>query len=220
MSEPQQQTNTDTKGMAYVTAYGAIGRTLDKIIEASTPDRFTQDYVTTKLGVKGGSGTAIIPFLKRTGFLNGDGTPTEQYHEFRNSDRRGVAAARALKTGFQSLYEVNEYAHELTDEKLKGIIVQVTGAAPTSSTVKSIIGSFKALKSYADFDVSLETGQNTTLEKNVDDIVKINPTPTSQKNTGIGVQLGYTINLNLPATSEIGVYDAIFKSLKEHLLDQ
>ena len=33
-----------------------------------------------------------------------------------------------------------------------------------------------------------------------------------------GVRLGYTINLNLPNTNDIAVFNAIFKSLKEHLL--
>jgi hypothetical protein len=215
MAEPEQA--TDTKGIAYVSAYGAIGRTFEKIIEASTPSRFTQDYITTKLGIKGGNGKAMLPFLKRTGFLNSDGSPTDQYHQFRNADERGRAAANALKTGFQPLYEVNEYAHELSDDKLKGLVVQVTGSAPTASTVKSIIGSFKALKQYADFDAAESTADNVGVD---------NTTPpqsggfTAPKTTPKGIQLGYTINLNLPATNDIGVYDAIFKSLKEHLLDR
>jgi hypothetical protein len=33
-----------------------------------------------------------------------------------------------------------------------------------------------------------------------------------------GVNLGYTINLHLPATSDIAVFNAIFKSLREHIL--
>lgn len=33
-----------------------------------------------------------------------------------------------------------------------------------------------------------------------------------------GVTLGYTINLHLPPTSDIAVFNAIFKSLREHLL--
>lgn len=32
------------------------------------------------------------------------------------------------------------------------------------------------------------------------------------------INLSYTINLNLPETSDITVFDAIFKSLKENLL--
>ena len=36
--------------------------------------------------------------------------------------------------------------------------------------------------------------------------------------SGLGLNLSYTINLNLPATSDIAVFNAIFKSLKENLL--
>ena len=35
----------------------------------------------------------------------------------------------------------------------------------------------------------------------------------------VGLRLGYTINLNLPATTDVAVFNAIFKSLKEHLLE-
>ncbi len=35
---------------------------------------------------------------------------------------------------------------------------------------------------------------------------------------GDGLNLSYTINLHLPATSEVAVFNAIFKSLREHLL--
>jgi hypothetical protein len=34
------------------------------------------------------------------------------------------------------------------------------------------------------------------------------------------LEISYTINLQLPATTEIAVFNAIFKSLKEHLLDE
>ena len=34
----------------------------------------------------------------------------------------------------------------------------------------------------------------------------------------LGMNLGYTINLNLPATTDVAVFNAIFKSLKEYLL--
>ena len=36
----------------------------------------------------------------------------------------------------------------------------------------------------------------------------------------LGIRLGYNINLNLPATDDIRVFDAIFRSLKEHLLKE
>src|SRR6266571_5269336 len=134
-------------------AYGNITKALDRVKEAQTPPRFTQDFLATKLNLKGGGARPIIPFLKRTGFLATDGSPTELYKRFRGtSDQSGAAAAEALRTGYARLYEVNEYVHDANDKDMKGIVVQVTGMEPGSSTVPAIIGSFKALRAYANFD--------------------------------------------------------------------
>lgn len=109
---------------------------------------------------------------------------------------------------------MNEYLHDASDAQLRGIVVQVTGSEPTSTAVKSIVGSFKALKGYATFgDVpspkkedSLPEGEQARSDSDV-------------RAAPIGsFRLGYTINLNLPATSDIAVFDAIFKSLRQHLL--
>ena len=200
--------------LPYVTAYGNITKTLHKIQSAATPARFTQDFLATKLGLKGGSPKPVIPFLKRTGFLGSDGVPSETYKRFRNPNERGKAAAEALKKGYRSLYEVNEYIHDATDKELTGVIVQVTGAEPKSQYVKSIIGSFKALKEFAVFD-----GENEEGTEEIEEPSTATPAPESNRVTYTkGLGLSYTINLNLPPTSDVAVFDAIFRSLKENLL--
>ncbi len=197
----------------YVTAYGNITKVLEKIQTAATPPRFTQDFLATKLNLKGGSPKPVIPFLKRTGFLGSDGVPTELYKRFRNTSKRGKAAAEALRKGYISLYEVNEYIHDASNKDLKGVVVQVTGAAPKSVAVKSIIGSFKALKEFATFD-----GDESEEEYFEEPTGEQEPSGGEQVVLKKGLGLSYTINLNLPATSDIAVFDAIFKSLKENLL--
>src|SRR5262249_54105075 len=136
----------------YVGAYGNITKALQAIQRAQTPDRFTQDFLSTKLALKGGSARAIIPFLKKVGFLASDGTPTSLYKRFRNPSQSKGAAAEAVRGGFASLYAINEYVHDLSDPDLKGVIVQATGLDEGSSTIRAIIGSFKALRAFADFD--------------------------------------------------------------------
>src|SRR3954452_20243386 len=109
----------------YVTAYGNITRVLDRIKTASTPPRFTQDFLATTLDMPGGSPKPVIPFLKRTGFLGSDGVPTDLYKRFRNSAQSGAAAAEALRTGYKPLYDINEYVHNAKEADLRGLIVQV-----------------------------------------------------------------------------------------------
>jgi hypothetical protein len=195
--------------LPYISAVGNITKVLNKIIEAQTPDRFTVDFLGTKLGMTGGSATPLIPFLKRTGFLNPDGTPTALYSRFRNDGQRGAAGAEALRKGYARLFQSNEYANALSDEDLKGLVVQISGLDKSSSTFKAIVGSFKALKEFADFEA---TADETHDEHGGDH------DHAPEKRLLGGVNLGYTINLHLPATSDVAVFNAIFKSLREHLL--
>jgi hypothetical protein len=200
-----------------VTAYGNISKALRALTEAPTPPRFTQDFLSTKLAMPGGSARPVIPFFKKAGLLSSDGTPTELYNEFRNGDLRGGAAAKALRNAYSGLYSYNEYLHDLDDQKLKNVIVQATGLKEDSTTAKSIFGSFKALKDFADFDgVAAPAAPKAEAET-------VKPRASRKASADealdpIDLRLGYTINLNLPATTDIEVFNAIFSSLRTHLL--
>lgn len=198
----------------YVTAYGNIGKALKKIKAAQAPPRFTQDFLGTKLGLTGGSARPLIPFFKRTGMLGSDGVPTERYRRFRNPGQTGRAAAEALGEGYKSLYEINEYIHDASDDDLLGVVVQATGLEPKSGTTKAIVGSFKALKDFAIFGADDDVDEENEEEGVNNDSDREESRVVLKK----GLGLSYTINLNLPPTSDIAVFDAIFRSLKEHLL--
>lgn len=201
----------------FINATGLVTKTFNKIIEAQQPERFTQDFLSTKLGLTGGSARPIIPLLKRLGFVASDGTPTALYSQFRNPDTRGAAMAQAMRIGYKDLFERNEYANDLTKEKLKNLIVELTGAAPDDGMVRSIVGTFTNLLAYARFDQKLATGV-ATADAPVPPTSSESTTGSEMRN-GVGrLNLAYTINLNLPETSDVEVFNAIFKSLKEHLL--
>ncbi len=48
----------------------------DKIAKAKVPDAFTTNYLTGTLGLKSTNDRALIPLLKKLGFLDGSGKPT------------------------------------------------------------------------------------------------------------------------------------------------
>lgn len=211
--------------LPYLNAYGVITKVLEKVKAAATPDRFTQDFLATKLGMKGGNAKMVIPYLKRIGFIGSDGIPTERYKKFRNPTASGRAAAEALKQGYKPLFERNENAQGLKDSDLKGLVVEATGAEPDGSTVRAIMGSYKALKSFANFDeLEDEPEEEVEIEDESDRQQNgangTNHSTEQHHNAIVGTKLGlsYTINLNLPSTSDIAVFNAIFRSLKESLL--
>jgi hypothetical protein len=206
--------------LPYLASPGSIKTALEKIRQAATPDRVTRDFVTTKLGIKGGTGFALIPYLKKIGLINADGTPSDLYKKFRNSTTGGAAIASAIKKGYGKLSEVNEYFYDLNDKDLQSLIVQVTGTEANSSVAKLVLMSFKAVKAFANFEnpgTPLEEDPAQTAEKNnLLPTVPLRPKPPQPAE--IGLNLSYTINLNLPASADQAVFNAIFRSLKEHLL--
>lgn len=200
----------------YLLAPGSLSKAIEKIKVAATPPRFTQDFLNTKLKMKGGTANALIPFLKKIGLLTGDGTPTDLYHRYRNPSESGAAVAQALRAGYRSLYEVNEYAHDLTDEELNGLIMQVTGLEKKDRVARAIFGTFKALRDFADFDETDEVAGPEEAAANAGATIPAVPHPPAVRSGGIN--LSYTINLNLPPTTNIEVFNAIFKSLRQNLL--
>ena len=203
----------------YVNATGVLNSVLKKIGEAPPPPRFTQDFLMAKLGFKKGSATAVIPFFKRLGFIGSDGVPTELYNRFRNPSKAGIALAEGMKLGYQDLYSRNEYWHNLDKKELSGLIVEATGTSPGSSTLKAILQTIDILKQYARFDETAETYEQPE-EKQISQrtVEETSNVPHKKTKDDLGINLSYTINLNLPETSDIAVFDAIFKSLRENLL--
>jgi hypothetical protein len=212
--------------LPYVTAPGAIEKALIAIRTAATPPTVSQDFVKTILGITGGSGNQITAYLKKIGFATADGTPTDLYKRFRNSATEGAAAAESLRIGYAPLYVRNEYMHKLGDEPLKGLVVEETGVSTDSNVVSLTVSCIKGLKKFAKWDAApAEKTASTEAKSQSEGKITILPPAQSEYANAppsmpqsLGLNLGYTINLNLPATSDPAVFNAIFKALKEHLL--
>lgn len=205
--------------LPYVKSPGNVKKALDAIISASTPPRVSQDFVKTVLKIPSGSGNQIASYLKKIGLVNVDSAPSENYKKFRNEATRGKAAADILRIGYAPLYQRNEYMHKLADSKLRGLIIEVTGAGKDSSTIQQTLSCIKHIRSFASFDPEAEFPAEHTNTNSITatDPDGLSPDVTKSVND-VGLNLSYTINLNLPATSDIAVFNAIFKSLKDNLL--
>lgn len=211
------------ENLPYSTSVGTLENMLEKIKAASVPERVTQDFVSTKLAMKGGTAASCIPFLKKMGFVASDGTPTDLYREFRNPKKSRVAVGKAFKKLYERLYEMNEYVHDATDQEVLGLIVECTGGEKENATTKYSLSTFNMLRKLADFDSPDVSDVEHVSEPLQKAAASVQPFPQiaqhSQPPSGKGINLSYTINLNLPATKDIEVFNAIFKSLKEHLLE-
>jgi hypothetical protein len=202
--------------LPYVNQPGSILKIFEKVRHAQTPDRFTGDFLETKLGFRGGNYRQFIPLAKKLGFLGSDGRPTDVYKRFRNAGTAKTAMAQALRTGYHEIFERNEYAHNLSKDDFKGLVVEITGLESKSRVVQLICQTFDALKKLADFEGA------PAIEKEDD-----RPAEQPQKLVTDGegtlrrdfdLNLSYTINLVLPKTDDPAVFSAIFKCLRDYLL--
>ncbi len=204
----------------YMMSYGTVPKILDKVKAAKTPQRFTNDFLYSKLGFKSNSARPFVRLAKRLNLLSEDGTPTDLYKSFRSTNviTSQGAMASAIKHGYADLYMRNEYVHDLEKDELKGLIIEATGLEPDNAIVGAIVSTFESLKGYANFDVSLDD----EIEDEDGDDGEDFDHDTGNGNNGdsIPFQMGlnYTINLVLPKTDDVAVFNAIFKSLRENLL--
>jgi hypothetical protein len=96
------------------------------------------------------------------------------------------------------------------------LVKQVTGLDSGSPTLRAIVGSFEALKPFADFGAppspQEEHGESEQEQEAPQDHYL-------DKAEG-ELRFSYTIYLNLPPSTDIAVFNAIFKSLRENLLQR
>jgi Family of unknown function (DUF5343) len=122
-----------------------------------------------------------------------------------------------MRTGYKQIFERNEYAQDMQKPTLKNLIVEITGLKTTDSSVAGVVGTFENLKKFAQWDAGKEA---LMAEPKVLTPIEVpqDLTRNNQANGSGRLNLSYTINLNLPETSDVEVFNAIFRSLKENLL--
>ena len=196
---------------AYLSSNKNLPDFMGAIQKAAVPQRFTHGFLEV-LGFKSTNDRAFIPMLKGLGFIDQNSVPTQAYKEFRNVSTAKRILARQIELAYPGLFTADETAQNLPDDSLKGKLTTLSGK--DAAVVQKMASTFKALCSLADFanaatvaDIKAEDEQQTV------DSPAMNlgtPPPSS-------LRFSHTIYINLPATTEIAVYDAIFKSLRENL---
>ena len=206
--------------MALMTAYLQTTKNLQNIINslisAKAPERFTNKFL-EDLGFKSTNDRLFIGVFKGLGLLDESGVPTTRYHQFLDQSETGKVLAIGIQEAYEDLFALRKDAQVLTNEEVKGKFKTLTQGQKSDNILSLMSNTFKALCEVADW-TSVSEGKN---EKMIDDIVKQTITdapvvkvPAVDKK----MNLHYNIQIHLPETTNMAVYDAIFQSLKKHLL--
>lgn len=198
----------------YVQIYGQLSEVFQRISEGQAPESFTTQHL-KDLGFASSNFRAVIPLLKALGFLTANGAPTQRYLEYRNSAQSKKVMAEALREAYGDLFTIKANPTSANRDLIEGKFKSVHNATP--STAKLMASTFYSLLPLADFSGPTEPKKDKPTEAPTPPVQKPTvetPTPLQHRPS-----LHYNIQIHLPATKDVEVFNSIFKALKERLLE-
>lgn len=198
----------------YTQEFKRLGEFFDKIRDAQAPTKFTQQLL-EDWGFKSKNHRAYLPLIKALGFLTADGTPTQRFLDYRNHAESKSIMGDALKESYSDIFLIKEKP-SLSDKLL--IEGKFKSYHNTSDVVAGLMAkTFYSLLDLADLNGKLDTSKSKTKESK--DIPEPKAIPENKPLLQSNLGLHYNIQIHLPATKDVEVYNAIFKSLKDHLIE-
>lgn len=196
--------------------YGQFPDFFAKLQEGQAPGSFTQQHL-KDIGFVTANHRALIPLLKALGFLTANGAPTDRYHAYRDKSQSRQILGAAIKEAYSDLFVIKAHPTEKDKALIEGKFKSVHNASDT--TADRMARTFLALLKLADVDHGV-----TSLVKAIDTPPSSSTVPETRTHVAQPLEvraapgLHYNIQIHLPATKDVEVYNAIFKSLKEHLI--
>jgi hypothetical protein len=204
---------------SYTLKTGGIPAYFDAIKNAQAPERFSYKFL-SDLDFTSSNDRLIVGILKDLGFLNTDGVPTERYYQFLDKDQSAHVLAEGIREAYSDLFAVNKDAHKLNVDEVTNKLRTLYKGSKKDSVIKLIAKTFVALCEVADFSKPKmdrkdpEKAKSEDHQKNADKGKHDKATALTDITLD---SLQYHINIVLPETRDQAVYDAIFKSLRDHL---
>lgn len=199
----------------YAQVYGQISNFFQKIQEGQAPAKFSQQHL-KDIGFTSANHRAFIPLLKALGFLSADGSPTPRYHAYRDHSQARAVMGEALREAYSDLFVIKSHPTEKDKALIEGKFKSVHNAS--NRPAELMTKTFFALLKLADLTAKPKQIEQKPEEKEVEPTEQPLAVTPNQPLPVAPPGLHYNIQIHLPATKDIEVYNAIFKSIKEHLV--
>lgn len=207
---------------AYLTSTKRLSEILDALKTAKAPEKFTQGFLES-LEFKSKGDRLIIGVMKSLDFIDDSGKPKERYFRFIDQSQSARVLAEAIEDAYSDLFAVNLKAQQLTKPEIVGKFKTLSQGQYSDSVLNMMAMTFTALVSLADFnsprksEVGVENAQIPQAATREENPAERNENKGSVREVKLG-GLVYNIQIVLPESRDPTVYDALFRSLKEHLL--
>lgn len=198
----------------YVNKTSSLKSFLEKIPNIAVPDKINQQTIYA-LGFKSKNDRPIIPTLKFIGLLNSDGTPTENYVNFRSREQAGAVMAKCLKSAYADLFKLYEDAHKRTNEELRDFFSTRTKGGDLVQSLT--VSTFKILCEFADFGAEKPKEEGDIKKGRSEEKGEKGERKSKMPQLSQGLAINMNIQITLPVTEDAKVYENIFKALREQL---
>lgn len=200
----------------YIISNNKIEPIFARIRSAAKPERFSREMLAT-WGFTASNDRAMVGIMKELGFTSESGVPTEHYDRLRDPNDWKYVLGERIRDCYSELFAIDQNINAAPEAEVIGAMLRITGKEET--TVRRYFMTFKTLAGLAKFDA--RPGRQAPQQEAPDE-------PTQSARPKVETQpeehaprrrpdFHYNIQIHLPVTTDITVYNAIFKSLKEHL---
>lgn len=203
---------------AYLQTTKNLQNIINSLVSAKAPERFTNKFL-EDLGFKSTNDRLYIGVFKGLGLLDESGVPTQRYHQFLDQSETGKVLALGIQEAYGDLFALRKDAQTLSNDEVKGKLKTLTQGQKSDNILLLMTNTFKALCDVADWSVDNNVyNQANVLNEKSDISVEEKGDKGNSLFEGRKMNLHYNIQIHLPETTNMAVYDAIFQSLRKHLL--
>lgn len=203
---------------SYLLKTSTLGEFFNAIQTARAPETFTHKFL-KGIGFASSNDRLFIGVLKGLGFLDENGVPTDRYFAFLDQSQSGRVLADGIREAYDDLFAINTDAQNLEIEDVRGKLKTLTQGQKSENVVNQMASTLRSLCDLADW-TEPEKPKETPPPRDDEatDRPEIEEPPPPIGGGGRKMELHYNIQLILPESRDPKVYDALFSSLRKHLL--
>ena len=210
----------------YLVASKNLAAFLDALRNAQAPEKVSVRFI-EQLGFKSTNDRLFIPLLKAMRFVDEAGKPTSRYHAFLDDSEWKRVLADGIREAYGDLFRVNKNAQTFSKEQLTGKLKSLGEGQLSPAVLANSVRTFMEAVKLADFSSDAAPVVAESTEEPGDETrdvpTEMEAPPSVIQRVPAGSSPGmptlvYRIEIVLPAVRDQAVYDAIFRSARDHLL--
>lgn len=207
---------------AYLQTTKNLNAIINSIVNAKAPDRFTYKFL-EDLGFKSSNDRLYISVFKALGLLDDNSAPTPLYLRLIDQTETDKVLAEGIQAAYEDLFALRKDAYNLSLDEVKGKMKTLTEGQKSDNVINYMANTFLALCERADWSspgkcsIDNGDGSNSGGHESLESQTDFANSTKEHKHASRDASFHYNIQVHLPETTNMAVYDAIFQSMAKHL---